>query len=196
MNHQFDLVAVCVSTTRSPPESRQFVATHDAHYVCGEASAMRILTVDAAVWKSANGEGEPTVTRTCPDVEWIEYVLAKDVTVALAMCDEESRFRGLSNARDETPVRYEISPLSFFYAGFDVIDASGISGLVNLRLTADERKSIELTGADYSPNGLLADYKKAKEVAAALDKFANEHAPFFAVQVWIRMQKDLEGLVD
>jgi hypothetical protein len=184
MSKKFERVAICVSTPRLPPLREKFRPRGSDNYACYLSTARAVFTIDATTWDMGDAIGESTVIRTCPDREWIDHVRSKEVNLVLGMCEDHVEFRGLTNLEDEKPIFYSPNDFSFRQMGFDVMDASGLSALSNLALTAQELSTLNLNQSDFNESGLICDYQVASHVSKLVDGYSREHAPFYAIQVW------------
>lgn len=184
MSKNFERVAICVSTPRTPPLREKFQPRGSDNYACYLSTARTVCTIDATTWDQGGAIGESTIIRTCPDREWIDHVRSKAVNVVLGMCGDDIEFRGLTNLEDEKPILYSMNDLDFRQIGFDVMDASGLSALSNLALITQELSTLNLNPSDFTESGLICDYRVANRVSKLMDSFSPEHAPFYAIQVW------------
>ena len=69
------------------------------------------------------------------------------------------------------------------YIGYDVVDAFGLSALVNIGYTSEEMSAIEELGIEIGCHGLIRYRDDAIKFARFAESSAMEHAPFYPINV-------------
>jgi hypothetical protein len=72
----------------------------------------------------------------------------------------------------------------FSFLGYDVIDTSGLSAVVNIGYSKDELLKIKNEKIEINNFGIISSLIDAAKFAQMADLFAGEHAPFSPVEVW------------
>jgi hypothetical protein len=151
-----------------------------------------VLTIDEMLWKSQRNLTSSTDVRLTlwPSTEDVEQssaepLLAKQVTL---IATTEAR---TANALDGEKI-IELAALQshavneFHFAGFDVIDTTGLSGLTNVGYSQDDLKKLSGGTIGTTEYGLIARLEDAQRFALFASSTAREHAPFSPVSIFFR----------
>ncbi|MFZ3185830.1 MAG: hypothetical protein WA173_17010 [Pseudomonas sp.] len=100
----------------------------------------------------------------------------------LARTIDPSKTAALSKIQ---PPLSDIFSKRFSSAGFDVIDASGLSALTNVGYTENDLVTLAGVTIDINQYGLISTPGDSYKFSEFASLAAPEHAPFFPIEVWV-----------
>lgn len=186
MNDQY--ILAIVEADCSPPTGSQLHDGRSEYFFYPPKHDGDILTIDAMLWgepKSHASERKPVVSMW-PDAQFVSECLAR-----LATANNWTLFATTQSSVGQTidpDTSMVLTPLpqlsqSFFDAGYDVVDISGLSALTNVGYTSHDASLLPQHPMKITAHGLIAELRDAQEFAEFASKVAPEHAPFSPVKV-------------
>jgi hypothetical protein len=147
-----------------------------------------VHTIDSDVWPARSDTTQIRETHICPDANYLLSAIQGESTVVMALTDESS---GIALGATEAQPLAEAAPFlnGFLDSGYDVIDYSALSGLVNIGYSDKDVEEIEKMQIATNEFGLIIDVNKARMLAAFASGVAPEHAPFNVVRIYMRQHK-------
>jgi hypothetical protein len=172
----------------SPPTGDEIRSQSSRFHFAPISRAGTVHTIDSDVWPARTDTTQVPETYIYPDANYLLSAIQGESTVVMALADQSSLIAwGANEAQPLTEAAPFLS--SFLDSGYDVIDYSALSGLVNIGYSSKGVQEIESMQIATNGFGLIADLNKARMFAALASRVAPEHAPFNAVRIYMREHK-------
>jgi hypothetical protein len=172
----------------SPPTGDEIRRQSRDFHFAPISRAGTVHTIDSDVWPARTDTTQVRETYMCPDANYLLSAIQGESTVVMALTDQPS---SISLGATEAQPLAEAAPFlsSFLDSGYDVIDYSALSGLVNIGYSSKDVEEIESMQIATNEFGLIVDLNKARMLSGLASRVAPEHAPFNAVRIYMREHK-------
>jgi hypothetical protein len=191
----FEYVWGMLRVTGTPPDSATHHISANGYRFHPFSSKGAIYTFDVAVWEIpelSHFEAKASKITFWPSAGQIEEYLInrgnRSDCRMMALSDQST-----AKTIDPTnPVILSKIPNSskdefsscFSNVGYDVIDKSGLSALVNIGYSKADLDNIADMKIDINESGLISSVECSNKFSEFASSVAPEHAPFFGVSIW------------
>lgn len=194
----FDYVWGISRVLGQPPRGEKFHAHQGEYRYYPFFHQGPIFTADCSLWEFG------AATNSFADSTEIAYWPRED---EIAKFVEEEPNRWLVAILTDKPQAQTIDPAGpvglsripstskktfiteFSIYGYDVVDISGLSALVNVGYTACDLAALKGTPIEINEHGLISTANDGYLFAEFASHAAPEHAPFFPVELWAKPRR-------
>ncbi|HAT8014953.1 hypothetical protein [Citrobacter rodentium] len=163
-------------------DSLHKASKNDCHFYPFNHSG-NIFTIDSMLWHGGNEIFSPGLK--CIEEE-ILLIKKKNLVNLMAITTKTNTPTIVFNSELEAipEAINDIFLSTYINIGFDIVDAMGVSGLVNIGFNNNQTTHIKSLNIKINKFGLLDDYKQAEKLSYLLSSFAPEHCYFTPVNIW------------
>lgn len=181
----------------SPPTSEEFHAYQGDYRYYPFSNRGPIYTADYSLWKpkpeGGSVDSAPRITYWPSEDEISKFIQEEAESIATYMAVLVEKAVALTiDPADSVPLQTVPSALTskflsdFTSYGYDVIDISGLSALVNIGYNVQDLSKLADSSIRVNEHGLIAELNSSFLFAEIASEAAPEHAPFLSAEIRIR----------